>query len=137
VIHQYALPFRQLTKRRTHQLRFYTSGLHDDVFGPLKLASNIRVREFREIRVRPRVIADFMSFRDLSAEHVRVLLDAFAKDKEREFNVPLRCHLQQLGRVSRVRTVIKGHCDIWSIDVNFRERNFLSVRRIRRRRSRC
>ena len=39
-----------------------------------------------------------------------------------------RCHLQQLGRVGRVRAIIKGHRDIWSIDVNFRERNFLSAR---------
>ena len=44
--------------------------------------------------MRPRVIADFMSFRDLSAENVWVLLDAFAKDKEGELDVSLRCHLQ-------------------------------------------
>src|ERR1700756_313769 len=68
VIHQYALPLRQLTIRRTHQLRFYPGSLHDHLFGPLKLASNIRVGEFREIRMRPGVIADFMSCRDLLAE---------------------------------------------------------------------
>jgi hypothetical protein len=32
--------------------------------------------------MRPGVIADFMSVRDLPAEHVWVLLDAFAKDKK-------------------------------------------------------
>jgi hypothetical protein len=83
VIHQYALAFRQLAVRRTHQLRFYPGGLPDQIFGPLKLASNIRVREFRKIRVRPGVIADFMSFRDLPAENVRVLLDAFPQGQRR------------------------------------------------------
>ena len=43
VIQQYALPLRQLTIRRAHQLRFYPGGLHDNFFGPLKLASNIRI----------------------------------------------------------------------------------------------
>src|SRR4029077_3913542 len=93
VIHQYEMPFRQLAIRRTHHLRFYTGGIHDNVLGPLKLASNTCVREFREIRVRPGVIADFMSFRDLLAENVRILLDAFAKHKEGELDVPVRCHL--------------------------------------------
>ena len=87
--------------------------------------------------MRPRVIADFMSFSELPAENVRVLRDAFAKHKEGELNMPLSCHLKQLRRVGRVRAIIKGHRDKGSIDVNFRERNFLSVRRIRRRRTRC
>src|SRR4029077_4482839 len=137
VIHQYALPFRQLTIRRTHQLRFYPGGFLDQIFGPLKLASNIRVREFREIRMRPRVIADLMSFRDLLAENVRVLLDAFAEDKEGEFDVPLRCHLEQLGRVSRGGTIIKGHRDIWSIDVYLREGDLLSNTDVGQSSGRC
>ena len=125
VIYQYALPFRQLAIRRAHQPRFYTCGLHDNIFGPLKLGPNALVREFRKVRVRPGVIADFVSFRNLSPENVWVLLDAFAKDKEGEFDVPLRCHLQQRGCVRRVRAVIERHRDVWPLDVHVGEGNFL------------
>src|SRR5215510_16372384 len=76
--------------------------------------------------MRPRVIADFVSFCDLALKNCRVLFNTLAEYEECKLDVPLRCHIKQLRGAGCVRAIIEGHRDIRSVDVHVGERDFLS-----------
>src|SRR5262245_51259194 len=76
--------------------------------------------------MRPRVIADFVSFCDLALKNCRVLFNTLAEHEECKLDVPLRRHIKQLRGAGCVRAIIEGHRDIRSVDVHVGERDFLS-----------
>src|SRR5690349_13026838 len=82
--------------------------------------------------MRPRVIADFVSFCDLALKDGGVLLNTFAEYEECKLDVSLCGHIEQLRRVGRVWAIIEGHRNIRSINVYLGEGDFLSNTSVKR-----
>ena len=76
--------------------------------------------------MRPRVIADFVSFCDFALKNRRVLLNTFAQHEECKLDVSPGRHIKQLRGVGCMWAIIEGHRNIRSINVYLGEGDFLS-----------
>src|SRR5256885_15452082 len=76
--------------RWAQQVGASTGGGSDGIFRALDLSADSDVRQFREVRMRPAVIADLMAFTHSTLQNFRLLRRVLPHDKKVGVNVILR-----------------------------------------------
>ena len=110
---------------RTHDFRRDARRVHDRVVRFLKLLRHAALGHFRELRMRPRMIRNFMPLGDDALHDRGIFRRALADDEERGLDVALLQHIQETRGVGGVRAVVEGHRDVGTIDVALGKRDLL------------
>ena len=90
----------------------------DRVIRFLQFTAHSLVGHFAQIRMRPGMIPNLMSFADRAPQDVGMVRRVLAHHKKRRFHMMRREEVEQLWRENLVRTIVKRQSDIGSIDVN-------------------
>src|SRR5205814_1624382 len=109
--------------RWTHEGGTLTSGVLDRIICSPQLAANGVVRHFREVGMRPAVVANFMSLTCSARHNLGMFGHVLPDHEERNLNMVRGQEVQQFWGESRAWPVIKGHRDVGSIDVYRIERD--------------
>ena len=127
---------RDRSIRRSQQRRTLTCSALDCIVGLLELATHAFVRHLAEIGMRPTMIGNFVTFPRSSRNDLRMFRDVFTDHEEGCLDVMRGQQIKQFWCQCRARSVVKGHRDVRTVDVDrvecdarfFRRRSILSCR---------
>ena len=112
------LPRRDGAVGRPHQGRALPDRGEDRVIRFLQFPAHRFVGHLAQVRVRPGMIRDFMSFADGAPQDVGMVRCVLAHDKKSRFHAMRREEIEQLRGEGRVRAVVERQGDIGSVDVD-------------------
>ena len=100
------------------QRRALPNRIEDRVIRFLQFTAHSFVGHFPEVRMRPGMIRDLMTFADRAPQDAGVVRRVLADHKKRRAHLMRREEIEELRCERRVRAVIECQSDIGSIDVN-------------------
>src|SRR5262249_7336180 len=98
-------------------------GALNGVISSRQLMAYTVVRHFCEVRMRPTVVSDFVSFARRARDDLWMLCGVFADYEESRFNVMSGRNIEQFWVQRAAGTVVKSHRDVRSSDVNGTKRD--------------
>ena len=112
------LPRRDRAIGRPHQRRTHSDRRRDGVVGFLQLAPHSFIRHFAEIRMRPGMIADFVTFAHRALQDLRMVRRILSDDEKSRLDVMRGEEIEQFRRELLARSVVESHGDVRPVDVN-------------------
>ncbi len=112
------LPRRDGTVGRPHQRRALPDRGEDRVIRFLQFAAHRFVGHFAQVRMRPGMIRDLVTFADRASQDVGMVRRVLADDEKGRLHVMRREEIEQLRGEGRVRAVVECQGDIGPVDVD-------------------